>query len=250
MVLADDAVAQLDELVVTTQTLPDGTELRHYGIVVEGIGEIEGAELPSDTHRIAAARTMPGITSRRVEVQILRSVPELWLAPDPGATVARVLGAERREALFLDQMEHPLPIGLDQGGDPIYADFAFLNGEKGGHASISGISGVATKTSYALFLLYMLFETQEGRALLGPAVTATRALVFNVKGEDLLHIDRPNARYSIQRDAPRRWRALGVGEPAPFQRVRLYAPRSPRCHRGAVATDIVSREASDVLAYG
>jgi hypothetical protein len=157
---------------------------------------------------------------------------------------------QRREALFLDQMEHPLPIGLDQADDPVYADFAFLNGEKGGHASISGISGVATKTSYALFLIYMLFETPEGRAMLGPAAPSTRALVFNVKGEDLLHIDRPNARYPAQADAPRRWHALGIGEPGPFRRVRLYAPRSARCHRGAVATDIVSREASDVLAYG
>lgn len=29
VVLADDAVAQLDELVATTQTLPDGTSLTH-----------------------------------------------------------------------------------------------------------------------------------------------------------------------------------------------------------------------------
>ena len=249
-VLNDDAVVQLDDLVATMQRLPDGTELTHYGIVVEGTGEIEGAELPSDTHRITAARTMPGITSRRAEVQILRTVPELWLPPAPGAVVTRVSAMQRREALFLDQMEHPLPVGLDQADDPVYADFAFLNGEKGGHASISGISGVATKTSYALFLLYMLFETPEGRAMLGPAAPATRALVFNVKGEDLLHIDRPNARYPAQADAARRWQALGIGEPGPFRRVRLYAPRSARCHRGAVATDIVSREASDVLAYG
>ena len=250
VVLAEAARAQLDELVVTTQTLPDGTELRHYGIVIEGVGEIEGAELSSDTHRITAARTMPGITSRRVEVQILRTVPELWLAPDPGAVVSRVSAAQRSEALFLDQMDHPLPVGLDQADDPIYADFAFLNGEKGGHASISGISGVATKTSYALFLLYVLFETAEGRRLLGPAAPATRALVFNVKGEDLLHIDRPNARYGDHPEAARRWQALGVERPNAFERVRLYAPRAARSHQGAVATDIVSRDANDVLAYG
>src|SRR5207245_149062 len=112
-VLDEDAVAQLDDLVATSQKLPDGTELTHYGIVVEGLGEIEGAELPSDTHRISAARTMPGITSRRVEVQILRTVPELWLPPAPGAQVTRVSAMQRREALFLDQMEHPLPLGLD-----------------------------------------------------------------------------------------------------------------------------------------
>src|ERR1700733_8101135 len=117
VVLAEDAVAQLDELVATSQTLPNGIVLRHYGIVVEGVGEIEGAGLPSDTPPIAAARTMPGIPSRRVEVQILRSVPELWLPPEPGATVDRVADADRREALFLDQMEHPLPIGLDQAHD-------------------------------------------------------------------------------------------------------------------------------------
>ena len=85
VVLDQDAVAQLDELVVTTHTLPDGTELRHYGIVVEGIGQIEGAELPSDTQRIAAARTMPGITSRRLEVQVLRTVPDSRPPPEPGA---------------------------------------------------------------------------------------------------------------------------------------------------------------------
>jgi DNA helicase HerA-like ATPase len=250
VVLNDDAVAQLDDLIATVQTLPDGTGLTHYGIVVEGLGEIEGAELPSDTQRIAAAQTMPGITIRRVEVQILRTVPELWLPPAPGAPVTRVSAMQRREALFLDQMEHPLPIGLDQADEPVYADFAFFNGEKGGHASISGISGVATKTSYALFLLYMLFETDQGRALLGAAAPATRALVFNVKGEDLLHIDRPNARYARQNDAARRWHALGVDEPGQFTRVRLYAPRSARCRPGAVATDIVSREATDVRAFG
>ncbi len=59
-VLADDAVAQLDELVATTQTLPDGTSLTHYGIVVEGTSVIEGAELPSDTARISRDHTMPG----------------------------------------------------------------------------------------------------------------------------------------------------------------------------------------------
>jgi DNA helicase HerA-like ATPase len=249
-VLNEDAVAQLDDLVATVQTLPDGTELTHYGIVVEGLGEIEGAELPSDTQRIASARTMPGITSRRVEVQILRTVPELWLPPAPGAQVTRVSAMQRREALFLDQMEQPLPIGLDQADEPVYADFAFLNGEKGGHASISGISGVATKTSYALFLLYMLFETDQGRALLGAAAPATRALVFNVKGEDLLHIDRPNRRFPGHEEAPPRWQALGVDEPGRFTRVRLYAPRSARCRPGAVATDVVSREASDVRAFG
>src|SRR5579885_841479 len=108
VVLDEEAVAQLDELVALHQTLTDGSDLAHFGIVVEGAGQIEGAELPSDTRRIAEARTMPGITSRRVEVQILRTLPELWLPPSPGAPVRRATGADRDAALFLDQMNHPL----------------------------------------------------------------------------------------------------------------------------------------------
>src|SRR5436190_1269098 len=77
VVLAEEQVAQLDELVCTSQRMPDGGELVHYGIVVEGTGQIEGAELASDTHRITQAKTMPGITSRRVEVQVLRTHPAL-----------------------------------------------------------------------------------------------------------------------------------------------------------------------------
>ena len=50
------------------------------------------------------------------------------------------------------------------------------------------ISGVATKTTYATFLLYSLFNSgvlKEHRA-------NTRALFFNVKGEDLLYLDKKN----------------------------------------------------------
>jgi DNA helicase HerA-like ATPase len=250
VVLDDTAVAQLDDLVITSQVLPDGTELHHYGIVVEGLGQIEGAELPSDTQRIAGARTMPGTTARRVEVQTLRTVPELWIPPAPGAEVRRATGAHRDAALFLDQMEQPLAVGLDQNRLPVMADFAFLNGEKGGHVSISGVSGVATKTSYALFLLYMLFETEQGRRLLGAHSANTRALVFNVKGEDLLQIDRPNRRFAQHDGSLEGWRALGVAEPGAFRRVRLYAPRSEHSRQGSLATDVVSRSKDEVVTYG
>jgi hypothetical protein len=164
--------------------------------------------------------------------------------------VLRAAGAHRDAALFLDQMEQPLAVGLDQNGEAIMADFAFLNGEKGGHVSISGVSGVATKTSYALFLLYMLFETQRGRRLLGEHAPNTRALVFNVKGEDLLQIDRPNARFGREEKALAAWRALGVEEPGAFRRVRLYAPRSERSREGSLATDVVSRSKDEVITYG
>ena len=142
VVLAENAVAELDELVVTAQQLPgSGQTLTHYGIVVEGGGLIGGAELSSDTERITSSHTMPGQVVRTAQVQVLRTVPERWLPPEPGAPVYEAAGDDRETALFLDQMEQPLKAGLDQARRPVFVDFSFLNGEKGGHVSISGVSG-------------------------------------------------------------------------------------------------------------
>jgi hypothetical protein len=250
VVLEDGAVVQLDDLLATTQVLSDGRTMTHYGIVVEGTRHIEGASFATDTARIAREQTMPGETARRVDVQVLRTVPELWLAPEPGSEVTRAAGTGRAQALFLDQMDQPLAVGLDQAGLPVYVDFAFLNGMKGGHVNISGISGVATKTSYALFLLYQLLETGKGRRLLGPVAPATRALVFAVKGEDLLQIDRPNNRFGAHPEAAAGWQALGVEAPGPFQSVALYAPRAAGAAPGSLAPDVVSRPSDEVAVYG
>jgi len=40
--------------------------------------------------------------------------------------------------------------------------------------------------------------------------------VFNAKGEDLLHLDRPNASPRFDADQRARWEALGVPSPGPF----------------------------------
>ena len=41
----------------------------------------------------------------------------------------------------------------------MFIDVDFLDGTKGAHVNISGVSGVATKTTYATFLLYGLFHS-------------------------------------------------------------------------------------------
>lgn len=248
VILTEGAVVQLDDLVVTRQALPDGIEVAHYGIVVEAQGNIEGAQLPSDTHRITGTQTMPGVTTRSAAVNILRTTPELWIPPSPGAVVELAAGSARSEALFLDQMAQPIPVGFDQRFEPISVDFAFASGEKGGHLSISGISGVATKTSFALLWLYMLFETDIGERLLGAYRPLTRSIIFNVKGEDLLHIDRPNAKFLEEHK--RGWAALGVSNPGPFTDVEFFAPRSARAHEGARVTDIQSRAQDEVRTFG
>ena len=251
VVLDPDAVIQLDELVAVTTDLPDGRQVTHYGIVTELRSRFEGADLPSDTGRVVG-RTLPAEHVRRAEVRVLRVVPELFVAPHAGAPAARATGPHRATALFEDEMTRgKLPVGLDLAGAPVYADMRFVDGRSGGHVSISGISGVATKTSYALFLLYQLLETESGMDLLGGRAgrESVRALVFNTKGEDLLHIDRPNAEFAGRPEEVEKWRALGIDDPGPFRSVRLYAPRHAGVPQSAVA-NVKTRKTADVNAYG
>jgi uncharacterized protein len=248
VVLDDRAVVQLDDLLCVTRRLADGRSVTHYGIVVEIRGSIEEATYPSDTVHVAVTRTLPGTTCRTADVRILRNDPEIWVPPDPG-TPARSLGdAERRRALFRDQMSEALPLGLDRTNRPVWVDWSFMDGQKGGHMSISGISGVATKTSYALFVLHMLLETPAGRRLLGASAPTTRALVINVKSEDLLYIDRPNRRFAGDAEARAAWEALGVTDPGPFRQVHLHAPRRPS--RGGAADPDTARTDGRVAAFG
>ena len=250
VVLDPDASIQLDQLVAVRNALPDGTQVTHYGIVTELHSRLEGADLPSDTPRVVD-RVIPAEHVRLAEVRVLRVVPELFVAPNAGSVAMRAAGADRTIALFEDEMKRgKLPVGLDMGGEPVYADMRFVDGRSGGHFSISGISGVATKTSYALYILYQLLETAGGMALLGGRAERenVRALVFNTKGEDLLHLDRPNSEFAGRPNASAQWHALGVGDPGPFRSVRLYAPRRPGVS-GAVP-GVKSRDTRDVHAYG
>lgn len=242
---------QLDDLVVAKQTLGD-QEVAHYGIVVECSSQIEGATFSTDTTRIAGTHTMPGVVARTATVTVLRADPEVWVAPTAGAAVESATGEARERALFVDQMEEGsrLPVGFDRRLEPVYVDFQFLNGEKGAHASISGISGVATKTSYALFLLYQLFETKLGLKLLGARRPETKALVFNVKGEDLLHLDRPNAKFDLHPEARAQWAAVGVVEPGVFTDVAFYAPVSAKVGANSRATDVKTRAHADLSVFG
>jgi uncharacterized protein len=175
----------------------------------------------------------------------------MFVAPDSGSQVVQATGQDRARALFEDEMQARLPVGLDLTGQPVYADMRFVDGRAGGHVSISGISGVATKTSYALFLLYQLLETDAGVGLLGGRAeqAATRTLAFNTKGEDLLHIDRSNRLFPDKPDALRAWRRLGVSDPGPFTSVRLYAPRADTAH-GTTIADVLSRDVTAISAYG
>ena len=151
------------------------------------------------------------------------------MPPLPGSEVRRAVDAERDEALDLTDVERKLPAGLTRDGEPVVLDLDFIDGTKGAHVNISGISGVATKTSYATFLLYSLFNS----GVLGAAATNTKGLIFNVKGEDLLFLDHANTRLDEAQRA--RYGLLGL-QAAPFRSVRVLAPPRRGDPNGTPAT--------------
>jgi len=226
VVLDDDEYLQLDDLVVVRTQVPKYGEVRTYGVVTEAEAVYEGAQYESDTHRIAAEGILPGAKVRSARVSVTRVDPELWVSADPGEVVERARGEERERALYVDEMGRPLPVGIGRDGDPVFVDLDFFDGRKGGHMSISGISGVATKTSFAMYFLRLLTSRPD---VLGEGAANLRILVFNVKGEDLLWLDKRNRVFTA--DDEERWQKLGV--PAqPFPSVSFWAP--PRARSGDV----------------
>jgi len=241
--LLDDAYLQLDDLVVVRTQVPAAGEVTTYGVVTETQAIYEGAAFESDTHRIAGQGILPAAKVRSADVAVVRMEPEVWVAPDPGELVHRAQGEARMKALYADEMERALPVGLGRDGLPVFADLDFFDGRKGGHMSISGVSGVATKTSFALFFLRLLTARPE---ILGAAADNLRVLVFNVKGEDLLWLDKPNAVFARNPQWARQWQALGVA-PRPFPSVAFWAP--PRARSGGDVLPDTGGRLTDVAPF-
>jgi len=219
---------QLDDVVALDRILPTGERVSIYGIVAQVRARHEGARFDSDVFLIADG-ILPAEISEAALVQVTRIAPETFVPPLPGTEVRRAVEQERDEALDLTDVERRVPAGLTRDGEPVVLDLDFLDGTKGAHVNISGISGVATKTSYATFLLYSLFNS----GVLGGAATNTKGLIFNVKGEDLLFLDHVNTRLDdVQRS---RYAALGLPA-APFRSVRVLAPPRRGDPNGTPAT--------------
>ncbi len=217
--LSGDAYLQLDDVVLTVRDVPGLGPVTTSGVVTQVRARHEGAAFGSDVFLIADG-VLPAHVQEMAEVTTTRVDPECYVPPRPGELASRADGADRERALYFDQMEYKLPVGLGRDGEPIYLNLEFLDGTRGAHVSISGISGVATKTSFALFLLHSLFTS----GALGARAVNAKALVFSVKGEDLLFLDQPNIRLddTLRADYAR----IGLTA-APFASAGFYSPPTP-----------------------
>ena len=217
--LDEASYLQLDDVVVTVRQIPGIGPILTSGVVTQVRARHEGASFGSDVFLISDG-VLPARVQEIAEVSTTRVEPEVYVPPRPGEIVRRASGAERAQALYFDQMASRLPVGRGRDGAPIYVNMEFLDGTRGAHASISGISGVATKTSFALFLLHSIFRS----GALGARAVNAKALVFSVKGEDLLFLDQPNTAL----DDDLRTAYAGLGLPAePFGSAGFWAPPIP-----------------------
>ena len=199
-----------------------------YGVVTDGFAY---SDLATPLHDVVGAEGDPARAAEsptaRQEIRlwtaaVLRQRPEEPLQPVPlgrvhVATDADIAQALRMDAYLGGSEPRGIPVGLYTSGGleaPVYLDADFLLGPEAAHLNLSGISGLATKTSAAEFLLASIFEhfpSHKGRIA---------AVCFNVKGPDLCFLDQAG---TLDEQDLRRYDRLGV-EPKAFARVRYYAP--------------------------
>lgn len=237
--VAEGAYLQLDDAVVVDTEVPGRGPLRIAGIVQDVRARHEGAQFDTDVFLVERG-VLPVDTAVAAQVVATRFEPEIFVPPMPGLPAFRARGKDRDEALYFDQMERRMPAGLTRDGEPVFLDLDFLDGSRGAHVNISGISGVATKTTYALFLLYALFHSD----VLGRYAANTKAIVFNVKGEDLMWLDTPNVKLTAESRAD--YGRLGLPAGA-FESVGLWAPA--RSGSGGQAIPQIEGRSQGVTAY-
>jgi hypothetical protein len=150
-------------------------------------------------------------------------------------------------ALGLDKVKNPLVCGSlkmyegteDEVSLPVNLNAKFLLGSEGAHLNISGISGLAAKTSYAMFLMKSIQDTY---ARFDDEDESVAFVIFNVKGRDLMAIDLPNN--ELDSATTREYEVLGLS-PAPFKQVKYYVPHYE--NTSAKHSTYLSRE--DVVSY-
>lgn len=215
-------------VVVEGETPVNGQIPRIYGVVVEGFSY---TDLETPLHDLLGHDGTPAGASlsatRRTEIRlytaaVLRQVPEEPLQPVPMGRVyladdADVAVGLRMDAYLKEGARTGIPIGVYRAGGtdaPIYVDADFLLGPEAAHLNITGVSGLATKTSaieWILSSIFAHFPAKKG---------SVAAVCFNVKGPDLCFLDQPG---DIGGEDALLYEKCAV--PArPFEHVQYFAP--------------------------
>lgn len=176
-----------------------------------------------------------------VRAKVVGNTANIYIPVRDGEPVSLADAQEIKQALGLDKIKNPLVCGYlemyESAGEdkkvslPIHFNSHFLIGPEGAHLNISGISGLASKTSYAMFLLKSIQHKYLNKK--NETKDDVAFVLLNVKGKDLLAIDEPNdelttADYEI-------YKKLELDE-NPFSNVKYFYPYSDNSNSNTYAS--------------
>lgn len=221
---------------VSTESEIEGETIRFYGLINEIKRTSRRADImeeydaaDGDVHYEPPFKN-EGLSFARA--QILRTEPEIETPPIERSVVRLGGEMEARIAYGFDDPTKPwMPVGLLKNGMNNFAglgmiDLDYLLGENGGHLNVNGVAGVGTKTSFLLAIVRFLQKHAE-RTLQTNNKLFIVPIIFNVKGEDLMWIDKPNKRFDEKHKAD--WERLGI-EPKRFEAVEFFEPDGSPVH--------------------
>jgi len=180
-----------------------------------------GNYVSSDFGRTEDVANTPRLGTTYVTAEVLTNTGDVYMPLREGRAVSVADEEGVRKALGLERIrkEDRIPAGflsLSSGiSVEVSFDRRFLIGPESAHLNVSGISGLAAKTSYIMFVLRALQQRCENTAV----------VVLNVKGQDLLHLHQPNPDLSASDKAD--WQRCGL-ESGPFDRVTYFYPFTDR----------------------
>lgn len=228
--LPDDVIVNPFDIVAVEQVnQPDEESSRTYGLVTmlehrtdapnhlanfisSSFGDLD--EQPN-TARQGTTVASVNVLSNTADIYMPVPSERLVYFADPEG-VQQALGTD---VLLKERREDAIPAGLirmSSGATTVaYLDRRYVLGPESAHVNISGISGLATKTSYAMFLLQSILQKAPDRQNIA-------VIILNVKQADLLQIDVRGP--ELKPDQKEIWETLGL-EPKPFECVRYLLPR-------------------------
>lgn len=161
-------------------------------------------------------------------VSVLRTEPAVLTPPLEQSKVYLGDEEEADASYGFSEMTRSVDVGLLRNGGSNYAglaklDLAYLLGDNSGHLNVTGMAGAGTKSSFLMTIIKLLLNEARPRSGAREPLHIV-PIVLNVKGEDLMWINRNNRHFDEEDRG--HWNTLGI-EPASFEDAQFYAPTEP-----------------------
>lgn len=192
---------------------------------------------------VAEEPNTPRVGATLAKVNVMSNTNDIYMPVENEKAVRFADEAGIQEALGIAEMkpERRIPAGLIKMSNNeeavVHIDRDYLLGPESAHVNISGISGLATKTSYAMFLLQSILQKSNADEI--------AVVLLNVKYGDLLQIDQEPE--TLDPEQKQMWNRLGL-EPKPFdeRKVHYLVPRA----KNGQANCFVRPRQHKIYAYG